>query len=66
MNYKNVEMLKSREKNKLVQLRNYITNNEDEVKESLIKNVKDVESAIEKHSSQFLTIDTSYKIKFKK
>jgi hypothetical protein len=66
VNYKNVEMLKSREKNKLVQLRNYITNNEDEVKESLIKNVKDVESAIEKHSSQFLTIDTSYKIEFKK
>jgi hypothetical protein len=28
--------------------------------------VKDVESAIEKHSSQFLTIDTSYKIEFKK
>ena len=50
----------------MVKLYNLIMNNEDEIKNKLVQEIKNVEPLIIKNSDIFISIDTTYPIKFQK
>lgn len=64
LNYKNEKNLSVRDKNELFKLHNFIFNNEEEIKKSLISNIQTVEPEIIKHAQEFINVDTTYQPKF--
>jgi len=64
LNYKNEKNLSNRDKNNLVKQYQKIMNNEEEIKESMIRNVWETTPKILEHSNSFIKIDTTYKVTF--